>query len=259
MSIAIKWGFTTGYEFSQGFIYFDAVTSFEESLTGSVSSHPIDGGGTITDHFTRENPRFTMNAIISGVDISYHGRVVQDEDGNEALNSSASPDAVRINSKSNSLLKFVPDTIGQFFTPSKPMIVMAAQTPDTIQQVKETLEGYFINPSSIQLFEYDLGNLKLKPRDNLIMTSISFKEDAESGEGLYCDISFEQVTFTNTQTTQIPLGVSKALVSEEIADKAAATDNKGTQDSTVKKQSTLAKNVDEGKNIIVTASERFEK
>lgn len=258
MSIAIKWGFTTGYEFSQGFIYFDAVTSFEESLTGAVSSHPIDGGGTITDHFTRENPRFSMSAVISGVDISYHGRVVEDDVGNQALNSSSSPDAVKINSKSNSLLKFIPDTVGQFFTPSKPMIVMAVQPPETIQQVKETLEGYFLNPSSIQLFEYDLGYLKLKPKDNLIMTSISFKEDAESGDGLYCDISFEQVTFTDTQTTQVPLGISKALVSEEIADKAAATNNKGTQDSTTTPRSTAAGIVDSGTSFVKVIEGKFE-
>lgn len=259
MSIAIKWGFDTGYEFSQGFIYFDAVTSFEESLTGAVSTHPIDGGGVITDHFTRENPRFTMSAIISGVDISYHGRVVQDDVGNEALNSTASPDAVRINSKGNPLLKFVPDTIGQFFTPSKPMIVMSIQTPETIQQVKETLEGYFKNPSPVQLFEYDLSNLKLKPKDSLIMTSINFKEDSDSGDGLYCDITFEQVTFTDTQTTQIPLGVTKALVSQDIADKASPTDNKGTQDSTVTKKSTIAKAFDSGKDAVVAFQDRFEK
>lgn len=234
MSLAIKWGFDTGYEPTQGFIYFDAVTSLRESLTGTLSKFPIDGGGIISDHFTADNPTWSFSGIISGVDISYHARVVLDDIGNESLNSTEPPEAVKVNSKNSALLKFVPDVVGQFFKPSKPEIVMAAQSADTILTIKQTLRDGFKNPTPVTLFEYDLGNLRKNPITNLIMTNIEFNEDADSGDALYCDITLEQATFTKTNQTQIPEGISKALVSENIADAAAATSNKGTQDSTAK-------------------------
>lgn len=255
MSLAIKWGFDTGYEPTQGFIYFDAVTSFRESLTGTLSQFPIDGGGVISDHFTANNPVWSFSGIISGVDISYYARAVEDDNEGNTLSSGRekAPDAVKINSTNSPLLKFVPDVIGQFFTPSKPSIVMASQSPETLQQIKETLRAGFKYPTPVKLYEYDLGNLRKKSIDNLIMTNIEFNEDTESGDALYCDITLEQTTFTETEKTQIPEGVSKALVSADIEDAAAATANKGTQDSTevpANPQSTGLKLVLKGKEIV---------
>ena len=233
MSLAIKWGYDNPDAISQGFLYFDAVTSFSESLTGTVSSHPIDGGGTITDHFTKDNPRFTFSGVISGVDISYHARSVVDDIGNESLNSTDAPNAVKINVSNNPLFKFIPDSIGQFFTPSSPSIVMAAQSPDTLESIRDNLREGFSDPSPVQLFIYDFGNLKTKPIDNLIMTSLDFKEDVDSGDALWCDITLEKITFTTTETTQIPRGIASALVAADMKDKADAVSDKGTQDSSV--------------------------
>jgi hypothetical protein len=234
MSLAIKWGYDSYDSPTQGFIYFDAVTSFSESNSGSVSSHPIDGGGTISDHFTRDNAKFTFSGVISGVDISYHARLVEDDIGNEPPDSTDTPSAVVINSKKNPLLKFIPDAVGQFFTPSKPSINTLVQAPETLEKIREDLRNGFSDPSPVQLFIYDLGNLRTKPIDNLIMTSITFKEDPESGDALYCDVNLEQVTFVYTYKTQIPLNIQKALVAQDIKDKADATADKGAQDSTEK-------------------------
>ena len=236
MSLAIKWGYDTGYEPTQGFIYFDAVTSLRESLTGTVSQFPIDGGGTISDHFTANNPQWTFSAVISGVDISYKARSVLDDNPDNSLSSGRenAPDIVQIKSKNNAIIKFVPDIVGQFFKPSKPEIVMSAQSTETVEEVKRVLRDGFKYPSPVTLFEYELGNLRKKAVTNLIMTSIDFNEDADSGDALFCDITLEQITITSTKTAPIPEGISKALVSADIADAAAATSNKGTQDSTEK-------------------------
>lgn len=233
MSLAIKWGYDNPDAISQGFLYFDAITSFSESLTGAVSSHPIDGGGTITDHFTKENPRFTFSGVISGVDISYHARSVVDDIGNTSLNSTDVPEAVKINSSNSALLKFVPDNIGQFFTPTSPSIVLAAQSPETLESIRDNLREGFLDPSPVQLFLYDLGNLRTKPIDNLIMTSLDFKEDPDSGDALWCDVTLEKVTFTTTEATQIPQGITSALVAADLKDKADSMKDKGTQDSSV--------------------------
>ena len=67
MTLAIKWGDEASDV--SGMIYFDAVTLYNRSYTGQVTKHPVDLGGNITDHFIRENPRFTLSGVISSVDI----------------------------------------------------------------------------------------------------------------------------------------------------------------------------------------------
>jgi hypothetical protein len=238
MSLAIKWGYDNLDQISQGFIYFDATTSFKESLSGTVSSHPIDGGGNISDHFTRDNPRFSFTGVISGVDISYHARSVKDDIGNDPPDSTEAPPLVKINSKNNSLLKFIPDTVGQFFTPSKPQIDTLIQAPETLQKIRDDLRLFFKDPSPVQIFLYDTGNLR-SIINSLIITSIDFDEDADSGDALWCVVNLEQVEFTDTKKTQIPQGIQSSLVSADLADKAAATENKGTQDSTEQTIDTL--------------------
>lgn len=59
------------------------------------------------------------------------------------------------------------------------------------------------------------------------MTKITFKEDPNTGYGLYCDITFEQVTFAFLKKTVIPKDVQDSLKK-----KASSKNSKGKQDST---------------------------
>ena len=259
MSLALQWGYTDPYRVSEGFIYFDAVTSISKTFNGAVSSNPIDGGGLISDHFTQDNPTIKISAVISGVDISFKGRNVVDRDSHVPDNNSSPPEAVKISSGGRELIKFLPDTIGQFFTPNNPSIVLAAQSPDTLQQIQASLEQAFQNPTTSRLYYYDRGNLLNKFEDNLIITSIDFTEDVDSGDGLYCEISLEKVTFAFSESVEISANIQAKEVSQDLKDKAAATENKGTADSTPvdtpPRKSTIAKGIDAGKDVLATAAE----
>lgn len=238
MSLAIEWGDSSIQD--GGFIYCDAVTSYTQNYSGSVTKHPIDSGGMVTDHYIKNNPIFTIGAVITGVDISTGTYLIQDLDGNAPYNSSEAPNAVSVNSTDQSVLKkFIPDSIGQFLSDSTPEVVIDSRRADLIEQIRQALidltAGVIFNDKTgqfdpsiqlVRLFEYD-NTLLRKVINNLVMTKITFKEDANTGYGLYCDITFEQVTFAFLKKTVIPKDVQDSLKK-----KASPKASKGKQDST---------------------------
>ena len=238
MSLAIGWGDSSDED--GGFIYCDAVQTYTQNYSGSVTKHPIDSGGLVTDHYIKSNPVFTISAVITGVDISTGTYLIQDLDGNAPYNSNEAPTAVSVNSTDLSVLKkFIPDSIGQFLSDSTPEVVVDSRRTDLIEQIRQALidltAGVVFNEKSgqfdpsiqlVRLFEYD-NTLLRKVINNLVMTKITFKEDVNTGYGLYCDITFEQVTFAFLKKTVIPKDVQNSLKK-----KASTKASKGKQDST---------------------------
>ena len=238
MSVAIQWGYfddPNNPPLTQGFIYMDATTQLRKTLNGSVTKHPIDGGGNIVDHFTRENPIITFSGIISGVDISAKNRNIADPNGNTPTNLRPVPYAVKVNSSGRQLLNILPESITQFFKPSRPDISPLAQSSETLKTIQENLESLFADGQVqlVTLYEYHNNTLKREPLTNLVMTSLVFTDTPETGNALTCDITLEQVTFTQSKKGQIPKGIRAALVSQDLQTKAAQTNDKGKQDSTV--------------------------
>lgn len=238
MSLAIEWGDSSIQD--GGLIYCDAVTSYTQNYSGQITKHPIDSGGLVTDHYIRSNPIFTIGAVITGVDISTGTYLIQDLDGNSPYNSNEAPNAVSVNSTDQSVLKkFIPDSIGQFLSDDQPEVVIDSRRTDLIEQIRQALidltSGVIFNEKTgqfdpsiqlVRLFEYD-NTLLRKVINNLVMTKITFKEDANTGYALYCDITFEQVTFAFLKKTVIPKDVQDSLKK-----KSSSKASKGKQDST---------------------------
>lgn len=237
MSLAIRWDDDNG----GGFIYLDAVTSYTQDYSGKVTAHPIDAGGNVTDHYYKSNPRFKIGAVISGIDISTGTYLIQDLDGNSPYNSNEAPNPVSVNSTDQSVLqKFLPDSIGQFLSDDSPDVVVDSARTDLIEQIRDALIGLTsgelidtttgqFNPNIqlIELYEYD-GTKLSRIVNRLVMTNVTFRETPDSGYALYCDFSFEQVTFASLKRTVIPQDVRNALKK-----KASAKNSKGKQDSKV--------------------------
>ncbi|RYY51263.1 MAG: hypothetical protein EOO06_00615 [Chitinophagaceae bacterium] len=238
MSLAIEWGDSSIQD--GGLIYLDATTAFTQSHTGKITSHPIDAGGFISDHFVKDNAKITLSAVITGVDISTGTYLIQDLEGNTPFNSNEAPTPVSVNSTDQSVLKkFLPDSIGQFLSDTTPEVIIDSRRADLLEQIREALvslmSGVIYNEKTgqfdseiqlVRLFEYDQTLLR-KITNNLVMTSLTFREDPNSGYALYCDISFEQATFAFLKKTAIPQDIINGLKK-----KSAAKSSKGKQDST---------------------------
>lgn len=214
MSLAIQWGVKKGST-SQGFIYFDTVTSYSTEYNGSVTSHPISSGSNIADHFVRDNVRVSIDAVISGVDISSSTHLISDKkdgSGNKPTNTRTRElKPVTINQK-KSWNDFLPESIGQFFSPNTPEV-----TPSTDQQGRgwrlalDNILKLFKDGEMqfVTLYEYER-NLMSHSIENLVLTSIRFYEDPDTGDALFCSLSLEQVSTVTTKSVELP---------KEVADK----------------------------------------
>ena len=239
MTIGIRWGEDLTDDLG-GFIYFDAITAYTQNFKGQVTKHPIANGGNVSDHFIRDNPVITLSGVITGVDISTGVYLIQDGNGIEPSNTFPAPAAVSVNSTDQSVLqKFIPDSIGQFLGDSTPNVIVDARRADLIEQIRQALmnlaTGDVYNSENgqfkpqiqlVRLFEFEKALVR-RIINRLVMTNVTFKEDANSGYALYCDITFEQVTFANLKKTTIPKDVTTSLKK-----KGAVKADKGKQDST---------------------------
>lgn len=240
MSFGLRWG--EDNEEGGGFVFFDAITVSTENYSGQVTKHPIASGASISDHFIRQNPIFTLSTVITGYDISMNSYLIQDLVGNSPYNVNEPPTAVSVTSTDDSVLKqFIPDSIGQFLSSSAPEIIVDGPRLQTLDTVKDAIvnlmSGVIFNEKKskfvpniqlVRLFEYD-GTLLKKIINNLVITSMVFREDVNSGEGLYCDLTFEQVTFATLKKTVLPQDVVDSLKK-----KSAPKASKGKQDPTPK-------------------------
>lgn len=236
MSLAIEWG--GGVDTTRTlFVYFDAVTSYSKEYKGKITEHPIDGGSSIADHFIRYNPKITFTGIVSGADI-YNNSGLSNKEGVRPKNTKAAPNAVAVNSATGDVL---PTSLSQLFSPRTPSSRLDDPTDsDVVGEVKQAIEemvagenlGEAASTSKqkirlANLYEYYEGNQPKSKITNLVATSVLFKEDADSGDALVCEITLERLTFTSSQTVQLSKDVSEALLT-----KAAEAKNKGKQDST---------------------------
>lgn len=240
MSLMISWGDALNPNAESGRLYLDAVTAYTESNTGKVTSHPIANGGLVSDHFVRDNKKVNISAVITGVDISTSSFLIEDPEGNTPFNVSVAPSAVSVKSTDQSVLqKFLPDSIGQFLPDVKPEVQVDGARPDQLEQYRSMLtnlmSGVIYNDKTNQfdpniqivtLYEYD-GTILRRPIYNLVITSMVFREDQNTGYGLYVTCSFEQVTFAFLKKTTIPKDVAAS-----IKKKSAPKASKGKQDST---------------------------
>lgn len=222
MTMALKWG--RDDPDNEGMIYFDVITAYSESHTGKVTQHPVDTGGNITDHFIKDNSKYVLSAVISSIDISNQTYLITDGENNYPFNSSAPVTSVAVGSTDNSVLsKFIPDSLGQFLSDSTPEITMDSERTDLLDQIKfllvDLMSGVKLNPQTnqfdsnvqiVELFQYE-GTFITDIIQNLVMTNITFEERPETGRGLYCNITLEQISFVSLQKTEIPVTVQPQL------------------------------------------------
>lgn len=51
------------------FLELDSTVELQSSFDGQVTSHPVAVGSRITDHFTRENPKFALRGVTSNTPV----------------------------------------------------------------------------------------------------------------------------------------------------------------------------------------------
>ena len=226
MSLAIKWGDPTKTEEPSGFIYLDAVTAYSQDYRGQVTKHPVDSGASISDHFIKENPIYTISGIISGTDLSAIPWKITDQEGNKPINAQEQPISISLNSSASGLLQYLPDSIGQFLSVSLPSVESFGNTRTDLKYeilVKDLLKGILngirydqkkdkvvSNVQTVDLYEFDGSNIRDIISD-LVITNFRIREDQDTGDALFLDLTLEQVTFASLEKVQLPQDVQQSL------------------------------------------------
>lgn len=256
MSLAIKFGDDTDKSSLSGAIYFDVVTSYKKSLAGKVTSHPIEAGASISDHFISENQKFSISGVITSVDFSSIPGMLKitDPDDFDKINANVRPQAVMVSSGITSLAQFLPDVVTQFLGNTLPSVVVDPTPRINYKQqiesfMKDLLTGLYYNEGRgkwenrmtlATLFDIE-GNTAVNPIDNLVVTSFSVNEDADTGDSLEFDMSLEKVMFVTLEKAEAP----KALPSSKTAKATAPKETKSGADAGATANTTTIHAVDE--------------
>lgn len=244
MSIAIKFGdLSDPNQHTRGFIYLDATTEYGKNFQGRVTSHPIEAGVSVSDHFVVDNPQFKVSGVISGADLS----VIPSQlfvDGESVMNANPQPPAAVVNDLNTSLRRFLPDSIEQFIPNQIPQI-FGGSSPrvDFKTEVEQFLEtvmsatyfneqrGRWENRMTLAtLYEVDGSSLG-RSIPNLVMTNYSVRENVESGNSLTLEISLEQVRFATLESAEAPApqqGSDTAKAASKTKEKGPTTADKAT-------------------------------
>lgn len=209
-------------------VFFDAVLSYSESYQSRLTSHPIDstGRGLIpyaNDHVVTENPTFTIRGVISGSDFGL-GRPSSDEFG--LINETKVSGFVEVKSTTDSMFSKLAGSLLPFGTSAEPEVTVGTRTSASLAVIKNQLISMRDNRETVTMVEFTNG----KPTNwelNLVITSLQFSEDQNTGDSLSVDITLQKANFVDLVHTTIPIKAKHT--SGKTKDAASPTVDKGAK------------------------------
>lgn len=194
-------------------LYFDAITDFTETYTAQITKHPLASGALVSDHTITENKKFSFKAVLSDADFNLNRpqdegfKSVQDK---QFTNNTETDIAVNISTSTGSKLKsFLPEVVSQFTASTIPTVIVTPQSKaKTAKAVRRDLIRMYEDKESFTLIEYNT-NLVARSWFNVSIVSLSFTENADSGEGLFPIMELEEAKYTNVQYTKIKVVPNK--------------------------------------------------
>lgn len=216
MSIAILFGDITNPNSLSGAIYLDATISFKRSYTGKVTENPMDAGAKIADHFSYNNPVYSIQGVISCVDFSNIPSLLT-VNGVGMMNSKSPPPIAQISKTGGKLDDLIPASVQQFL----PDLVSKVEVSEDYREsyasaiepfLKDIMSGIYYNDMTgkyenrmtlCTIFDVD-GTNATNPRSNVVPVSISIREDSETGDGLFIDLDFQEVRFVTLESATAP-------------------------------------------------------
>ena len=258
MSIAIKIGDDTTPV--QGLIYLNATTSYGRTYSGKVTEFPMDSGVAISDHFIAQNPRFSIEGYLSGVDLTGMSAQVRVGDATPS-NAHSMPEALVVQERGGELSTYLPSAVSQFVSEPTSVAVTGSipgedSLPRTDELFVQLMSGIYFNTAEnkwrnqmVMCVVYELEDLVLKnARINLVMTGYRITETPEDGDAMHVSFDFEQVRFATIEKTDLPAKAAKTKKKT-----VAGTQKKAQQDSNTKDVADSKDKVGDGPSVKLTA------
>lgn len=222
-------------------LFLDVVTNFSKARSSSVSSHPVDASSVIADHVSKQNPNYSIRAIISAAD--FHTTYTRPEE----LLEPEEADAPRIDDTYNNpvdgavitspsqLLDYLPSSIQNIVGGQDNSSVTLDPFRGYSHQVaRDRLQNAWDNSELITILDYDYDiqngrSVSVRSVQNCIMKRFEDVEQVQTGDSLVANLSFEQVRFAYLK--EVDVQITQQVPSEEVSDEAAGEDDLGDQTS----------------------------
>lgn len=206
-------------------IWVDAVLSFSEDLSGSVTSHPIQDGSTISDHIVNNNTRFALSGVITDWGFHQDRQLSADIIGGILVNANSVEQPVVVNyEKPSPLSSLLPEPISGLLSKSSPEVELdATPRPESVKDIRERLRAIRAKKEFISLLRLSTNQILEEEIESLVITGLNFDESPDMGEAVSFSMAVERITVVRLATANIPSVVSAGL-EKAISDK----DKKGT-------------------------------
>lgn len=194
-------------------VWLDALLSIGEGYSGSLTAHPIESGGMITDHFIQAPQSITFSAIISNYDFLINRTSTGNITGS-SVRDVKEVEVTTIDSNSpGKLAKLIPEGISNLLSPVSPEIKMA--TGDVRQDehtIKTFLKDVFDSREMLSLIAVnDSNGMSIDSEfSGMIITNIDFNETPDE-DALIFNVTMEKPRFVSSRTAVVPLSVSRGL------------------------------------------------
>lgn len=222
-------------------LWFDAITQYDVTYSASVTKHPVATGGYVSDHTTIDNVVLQLSAVLSDADFNISRpanlgslqtykaddqftQSISDANGlymatdKQYTNNTEVVYPVTITDKP-SINKYLPEVIAQFTRDTIPTVYVTPQDKaKTALAVKREMVRMWKTKEEFQVLDL-LDNFVIDSFGPCVFTNLTFREDETTGEGLFPNMTIEQVVFTDLQEVSVTI----------------KTSNKGRKTGTVKK------------------------
>lgn len=212
------------------FIYFDAVTNYSQNYSSSVSQHPVDGSGVISDNVVKNNPVIKIRGVLSGADFNSSKPELISEDRNRlgvlsivSDGEIAQPITVNYDTNPNTIS---PDVIGQFFTDSLPEIsglTEGREASYSERALSKVLKTFYEDRVQLTLYEFDDGTIVDEVTD-LYLVGLPLEESAQTGDSIHFSLTLEKVQISTLIEEEIPEDIRS-----DFQEQAAERVNRGEQ------------------------------
>lgn len=236
MSLAIKFGDSSDLRSVSGVLYVDAVIRYGREYGGSITSHPLESGAVIADHYISSNRKYNIEGVFSGVDFSPIASGLFLE-GEPILNEQAPPPSVNVDSGSSisQILSSI-GVIGQYTGANIPEPRVEENPRNNFKYdienfMEEVLHGLYFNEDTgkleskmtlVTLFELDNRGRTERVISNLAVTSFSVSEDTETGDALFFTMQLEKVDFVRSERADPPRNSPQARAISDTSNKGSA-------------------------------------
>lgn len=227
-------------------LYLDTVTNYSKSRSSSISNHPVDSSATITDHVSKQNPSFSMRAIISAAD--FHTtftrplEIIEGSEQNPPVSSEYNqPVTGAVIESPSSLLDLLPGSVQQFISSQS----FSSITVDPFrgynhQIARDRLESAWDNSEIITILDYDYDistgrSVAINLIENCLLERLEDAEDVDTGDSLTVNLTFRKVRFAYLKEVDVEI---TQQTSSEVADEAASESDKGDVTSEAERKTT---------------------